>query len=89
MSFSPEISQVTMLEANKRFFDLVANTTAKKERTLITESGKGIAVLVPLEDLGLLQKIEDMLDYQETIEALDESGENISLEQLKKELGLS
>jgi len=28
-----------------------------------------------------------MLDYQEAIEALDEPGENLSLEELKKELG--
>jgi hypothetical protein len=34
-----------------------------------------------------LALIEDLLDYQEAIEALDEPGENISLEELKKELG--
>jgi Asp-tRNA(Asn)/Glu-tRNA(Gln) amidotransferase C subunit len=43
--------------------------------------------LLPLEDLILLQKLEDILDYHESMEALDESGENISLEELKKELG--
>jgi len=37
--------------------------------------------------LALLQKLEDILDYQEAIEALDEPGENISFEELKKELG--
>jgi hypothetical protein len=39
------------------------------------------------ELIKLLQKVEDILDYQEAIEALDEPGENISLEALKKELG--
>jgi len=40
----------------------------------------------PLEDLALLQKLEDMLDYQEAIEALDEPGENISLDELIKSI---
>ncbi len=57
------------------------------ETTLITESGYGIAVLLPFEDFVLLQKLEDRLDYHEAIKALDEPGENISLEELKKELG--
>ena len=84
---SVEMPQLTITEASQHFSDLIANITTKKQRTLITQSGHGVAVLLPLEDLALLQRLEDMLDYQEAIEALDEPGENISLEELKKELG--
>jgi prevent-host-death family protein len=84
---SVEMPQLTITEASQHFSDLIASTTTKKQRTLITQSGYGVAVLLPLEDLALLQNLEDMLDYQEAIEALDEPGENISLEELKKELG--
>lgn len=84
---SIEMSQLTIAEASQHFSELIKNTTAKKQRTLITQSGHNVAVLLPLEDLALLQKLEDILDYQEAIEALDEPGENISLETLKKELG--
>ena len=84
---SVEMPQLTITEASQHFSDLIKNTTAEKQRTLITQSGHGVAVLLPLEDLALLQKLEDMLDYQEAIEALDEPGENISLEELKKEFG--
>ncbi len=84
---SVEMPQFTITEASQHFPDLIKNTTTKKQRTLITQSGHGVAVLLPLEDLALLQKLEDILDYQEAIEALDEPGENISLEELKKELG--
>jgi prevent-host-death family protein len=84
---SVEMPQFTITEASQHFSDLIASIRTKKQRTLITQSGHGVAVLLPLEDLALLQKLEDMLDYQEAIEALDKPGENISLEELKKELG--
>jgi prevent-host-death family protein len=84
---SVEMPQFTIAEASQHFSELIKNTTVKKQRTLITQSGHNVAVLLPLEDLELLQKVEDILDYQEAIEALDEPGENISLEALKKELG--
>lgn len=84
---SAEMPQLSIAEASQHFSELIKNTTAKKQRTLITQSGHNVAVLLPLEDLALLQKVEDILDYQEAIEALDEPGENISLEALKKELG--
>jgi prevent-host-death family protein len=79
--------QLTITEASQHFSDLIKNTTTKKQRTLMTQNDHGVAALLPIEDLTLLQKLEDMLDYQEAIEALDEPGENISLEELKKELG--
>jgi prevent-host-death family protein len=85
---SVEMPQLTITEASQHFSDLIKSTTAKKQRTLITQNGYGIAVLLPFEDLALLQKLEDKLDYHEAIEALDEPGENISLEELKKELRL-
>jgi prevent-host-death family protein len=84
---SVEMPQLTITEASQHFSELIKNTTVKKQRTLITQSGHNVAVLLPLEDLALLQKLEDILDYQDAIEALNEPGENISLEALKKELG--
>jgi len=45
-----------------------------------------LVLKLPLEDLILLQKLEDMFDYQEAIESLDEPGENISLAKLKKDV---
>ena len=45
-----------------------------------------LVLKLPLEDLILLQKLEDMLDYQEAIESLDEPGENLSLAKLKKDV---
>ncbi len=84
---SVEMPKITINEAGQKFSDLIASTTTKKQRTLITQNGQGVAVLVPFEDLALLQKLEDILDYQEAIEALNEPGKNISLEEMKKELG--
>jgi prevent-host-death family protein len=86
---SVEMPQVTVTEANQHFSDLIASTTSTKQRTLITQSDQCVAVLVPVEDLALLQKLEDMLDYSEAIEALDEPGENISLDELKLRSGVT
>jgi len=87
LEISAFMPQLTITEASQHFSDLIKTTTTQKQRTLITQSGHSVAVLLPIEDLALLQKVEDMLDYQEAIEALDEPGENMSLEELKTELG--
>ena len=49
---------------------------------------KDIAVLVPLEDLALIDEMDDRLDADATEAAMTEEGENTKLADLKAELGL-
>ncbi len=49
--------QLTITEASQHFSDLIKSTTTKKQRTLITQNDHGVAVLLPIEDLTLLQKL--------------------------------
>lgn len=79
--------KISTLEFQQNFAEWVARTNCQGERSILTKNGQPVAALIPLEDLILLQQLEDWLDYQEGIEALDESGENISLEELKREVG--
>lgn len=58
-----------------------------KKWVALTRRGRPLAAIVPLEDLELLQALEDKLDLEEARNALTEPGENITLEQLKVELG--
>jgi len=46
-----------------------------------------LAAILPVEDLHLLEELEDRFDVREAMKALEEPGE-ISMEDLKKELGL-
>jgi prevent-host-death family protein len=57
------------------------------ERIVIKRHGKRIAVLVPVDDLELLETIEDRVDLALAKKALKEKG-RIPWNEAKKELGL-
>lgn len=61
-----------------------------REREIIVfrrgKRGKPVAVLVPVEDEGLIEAIEDQIDAREARKAMRER--SIPWEQVKKELGL-
>jgi PHD/YefM family antitoxin component YafN of YafNO toxin-antitoxin module len=63
------------------------------ERVVLHENGKEIAVIMPIQDLALLEEVEDLLDNEEADIALAEmkaSGEQpIPIEVIKKKLGLA
>ncbi len=60
------------------------------ERVAVTRHGKPVAVVVPLEDLEVLEAMEDALDLKEAKKALAEARKRgtVPWEQVKKELGL-
>lgn len=55
---------------------------------VVHHQGKDIAVLVPLEDLALIEEMEDRFDVENAEAAWAEDGKNIKLADLKAELGL-
>jgi prevent-host-death family protein len=57
------------------------------ERVVVERRGKGVAALVPMEDLELLQALEDRIDLAAARKALKEP-ERIPWEKVKKDLGL-
>jgi prevent-host-death family protein len=77
-----------MKEARDNFSDLVNRSSYGKERIVLTRRGKGVAALVPMEDLEILEKIEDHLDYEAAALALEEEGEAIPWSKVKRTLGL-
>jgi hypothetical protein len=54
----------------------------------VHHQGKDIAVLVPLEDLALIEEMEDRFDVENAEAAMAEDAKNIKLADLKAELGL-
>ena len=78
----------TAVQAREQFADLVNRSAYRGERITLTRHGKGIAAVVPIEDLRLLEQIEDRIDLDEARKALKERGKNIPLAEVKRRLGL-
>jgi prevent-host-death family protein len=59
------------------------------ERVVLQRHGKDVAVIVPLEDLMLLEALEDRMDVEAAKAALAEAREKgtIPWEQLEREFG--
>ena len=84
------MNMLNTVEAREHFSDLLNRVAYGKERIIITRRERDLAVVVPIDDLQLLEKFEDYVDIQEAYEALEEVNVKgtISLKDLKKELGL-
>jgi prevent-host-death family protein len=64
------------------------NTVAYSgQRIAINRHGKRVAVLIPVDDLALLEAMEDRIDLALAKKALKEKG-SIPWSRVKKELGL-
>jgi prevent-host-death family protein len=84
------MNMLNTVQAREHFSDLLNRVAYGKERIIITRRERDLAVVIPIDDLQLLEKIEDYIDILEAYEALEEANTKgtISLKDLKKELGL-
>jgi len=73
--------------AQDNLTDLIHRVASGKERIIVNGTGGEAAVLIPVEDLRLLEELEDRIDLEDALEALREPG-SIPWEQVKKELDL-
>ena len=87
------MTRLNVSKAREEFPDVVNRAAFGKERTIVSRRGKDLAAVIPIEDLRLLERLAqeavDRIDMEAARAALAEPGENISLEQVKVELGLS
>ena len=58
------------------------------ERIVLERRGKGVAALVSLDDLELLQELEDRADVEAARKAKAQGGKPIPLDQVLAELGM-
>jgi prevent-host-death family protein len=82
------MKQVAMGEARKRLTDLVGEVAYGGERIAIARRNRPLAVLVPLEDLAILEMIEDRVDIEAARKALADGGDSIPWEEAKRQIGL-
>ena len=85
------IQKIKTTKAREEFGSVIDRVAYTKRPVLLERRGKPLAVLVPLEDYRLLEKLieeeEDRIDIRESRKALAE-GNFIPYEQVRKELGL-
>jgi prevent-host-death family protein len=88
--FDPMARDMSTVELRGNLSDAVNRAAFGKERVILTRRGRRLAGIVPLEDVELLEALEDRTDIEDAKKALKEAAKKgtISLEKLKKELGL-
>ena len=74
-------------EARKHFSETLTRVGFERERIVLERNGRGIAALVPVEDLQLLERLEDAADVQAAGKAL-KGGKFKTLTAFRKERNL-
>lgn len=80
--------KISTADARKKFAAIINRVAFGKESFVLTRRGEPLAAIVSVEDLKLLHELEEQIDIDDAWEARNEPGENISWEQLRKELDL-
>ncbi len=76
----------TIANTRAHLTDILNQASYGKERIEVLRRNKPIAYIVPVEDVEMLEKIEDLFDLKEAESRKDE--DTVTLEELKKELDL-
>ena len=82
------MTRVAANDMRKDFAEALNRVAYAGERIIIHRRGKDAAVLVPIEDLALIEAAEDKRDIAAAKKAKAEKGENIPLATVKKRIGL-
>ena len=80
------MTTIPISEARDQLADLGNRVALRGERVVVERRGKNIFALVPMEDVELLEKLEDMLDLDAIRTARKQPSKPWS--QVKKALGL-
>lgn len=83
---SQNAKKYTIANTRSHLTDILNQASYTKDRIEILRRNKPIAYIVPVEDVEMLEKIEDMIDTQEADARKDEP--TFTLAELKKELDL-
>lgn len=81
------MTTLSVNDVRNDFAETLNRVRYQGERVLVERRGKGVAALVPVEDLEFLRALEDRMDLAAARKALKEPG-RIPWEKVKKDLGL-
>ena len=87
-SFRGRLMNIGVAEIRDNFADALNRVMYQGERIVLERRGKGVAVLVSMDDLALLEHYEDQFDIAEAKKALAEGG-IVPLEDIESRLGMT
>lgn len=79
---------MTSIDARKHFSELIGKASFANEPTIITRSGKNVAVVISFEDYERYRQLEDQADGELAMKRIAAGGKRHSLADVKKRLGL-
>ncbi|MGD9857554.1 MAG: type II toxin-antitoxin system prevent-host-death family antitoxin [Planctomycetaceae bacterium] len=80
---------IGVAEIRNNMADALNRVAYQGERVILERRGKGIAAIVSMEDLALLEELEDRSDVAVARKALKEGGKNVPLEDVERRLGIA
>ncbi|WP_437228005.1 type II toxin-antitoxin system prevent-host-death family antitoxin [Planctomicrobium sp. SH661] len=80
--------QLGIAEIRNNMADALNRVLYQGERIILERRGKGVAAIVSIEDLELLEQLEDEIDLKAVRKARKEKGKTVSLESVKTRLGM-
>jgi prevent-host-death family protein len=78
---------MNVVEIRSKLADAINRVAYAGERIILERRGKGVAALVSVEDLALLEEMENQADIRAAKKALKEKG-GVPLEKVKQRLGM-
>jgi prevent-host-death family protein len=79
--------EMNMVDVRANFAEVVNRVAYGGERVVMKRRSKGVAAVVSMEDLKLLEELEDRADVKAALKARKEKG-GVTLAQYRKKHGL-
>ena len=82
------MASVTAKELKDHPTDVLGRVQYGNERVAVTRYGKEVAAVVQIEDARLLERLEDLIDAEDVLKAMEEAEREgtISLDELRQKL---
>ena len=82
------MTSVTAKDLKDHPADVLGRVQYGKERVAVTRYGKEVAAVVPIEDARLLERLEDLIDAEDALKAIEEAEREgtIGLDELREKL---
>ena len=84
------MTAVTAKELKDHPAEVLGRVQYGNERVAVTRYGKEVAAVVPIADVRLLERLEDLIDAEDALKAIEEAERDgtISLAELRRKLDL-
>ena len=80
-------AQVNIVELRSKLADTINRVAYSGERVILERRGRGVAALVSMDDLAILEALEDQADVRAALKARRQKGQ-VPLSAVKARLGM-